>query len=132
MNWNIFKLEMQLYREYLFKIEDLEEERETVFYTFYGVHGVSFDRIPSSHSVDMDIEKRDKFNHSLQPIDKDIDRYKTINQQYERILSSLPEDVQKMARRKFLDNCTYYQVGNEFGYSPNGAYKRIRNEVEKL
>lgn len=132
MNYKIFKYKMQLYREYLFKIEDLENEREDTFYRFYGVHGVSFDRIPSSHSADMDIIRREKFNDIIERIDKEIEGYKEEIAKYEEILSSLPDKVQKMARRKFIDGCIFQQVGDEFGYSMNAIYKKIKTEVEKL
>lgn len=132
MNYNIFKYKMQLYREYLFRIEDLKVERDDTFYIFYGVHGVSFDRIPSSPSRDADIQKREKFNQVLDKIDREIKGYEEAIEEYEDILHSLPDEVQKMARRKYLDGCTFYQVGDEFGYTYAGVYKKIKNEVEKL
>lgn len=132
MKYNIFKYKMQLYREYIFRIEDLEIERDDIFYTFYGVHGISFDRIPSSHSVEMDIAKRDKFNSLIENIDLELKNYRESIDEYEQILSSLPEEIQRMVRRKFLDGCTYYQLGKEFGYTPTGVMKHIQKEVEKL
>lgn len=132
MNWNIFKHQMQLLREYRFCIEDLENEREDTFYFYYGVHGVSFDRIPSSHSPEMDMNKREKFNRKIEDIDRQIKAYRESVEQYEATLRRLPKDAQNMARRKFLDGYTYYKLGKEFGYSPTGARKHIQIEVEKI
>lgn len=132
MNWNIFKYQMQLLREYRYRIEDLEIEREDTFYIFYGVHGISFDRIPSSHSADMDMLKREKFNEKIERIDLEIRGYRMAIENYEDTLHRLPEDIQRMAKRKFLDGMTYYQLGQEFGYTPTGIMKHMQKEVEKL
>lgn len=132
MNWNIFKYQMQLLREYRFRIEDLEIEREDTFYIFYGVHGVSFDRIPSSHSPEVDMNKREKFNEKIEGIDLELKGYRQAVEEYEDTLRRLPEEIQRMVERKFLEGCTYYKLGKEFGYSPTGAMKHIQIEVEKL
>lgn len=132
MNWNIFKYQMQLLREYRYRIEDLLVEREDTFYIFYGVHGISFDRIPSSHSTEMEMAKREKFNQKIDQIDLEIQGYKQAIEEYESTLNRLPEDIRKMAERKFLGGITYYQLGKEFGYTPAGVMKHIQKEVEKL
>lgn len=132
MKYSIFKHQMCLLREYRFRIEDLQIEREDTFYEFYGVHGISFDRIPSSHSPETEMEKREKFNERIERIDMEIRGYKMAIEQYEDTLNRLPQEIRDMATRKFLDGCTYYQVGKEFGYTPTGTMKHIQKEVEKL
>ena len=107
-------------------------EREDLFYEFYGVHGISFDRIPSSHSAEMDMQKREKFNTLIEQIDLEVKGYQMAIEEYEDTLRRLPKEIQKMVKRKFLDGITYYQLGKEFGYSPTGAMKHIQKEVEKI
>lgn len=132
MNWNIFKYQMSLLREYRYRIEDLLIEREDVFYEYYGVHGISFDRIPSSHSAEMEMLKREKFNQKIERIDMEINGYRQAIEEYESTLNRLPEDIQRMVERKFLGGITYYKLGQEFGYTPTGAMKHMQKEVEKL
>ena len=136
MDYKAFVTMMKFYANIPQILKDLKEQREDIVYIFYGVHGVAFDRIPSSQNPGMDAIKREQFDRKIKPLDMKIAYYEKmlemVKNDADPILAALPKDVRKMVQMKFIKGMTFYEIGDKLGYSYNAIYKKIKNEVEKL
>ena len=136
MDYKAFVTMMKFYANIPQILKELNEQKEDIFYMFYGVHGVPFDRIPSSSNPETDAIKREKFDRKIKPLDMKIQYYEKmwemVKNDADPILAALPKEVRKMVQMKFIKGMTFYEIGDKLGYSYNAIYKKIKNEVEKL
>ena len=132
MDYQTFKNEISNLKAYYRSLEELQRERERLFYDLTGVKGVRFDRQPGSYNQTMAENFRLEMIEQLDELDKEIEFTCQTIKRYESNLNRLPGDVRTLVILLFIKGKTFSEVGHIVGYSDHGIYHKIKKEIEKL
>ena len=132
MKYQVFKNELRCYPEYKRTLKDAEERIDDIIYQFAGVKGISYDRIPMTFSEDLAIEQREKMMRALAEPQKEYDHALRMIERIENNLSKLDSKMRVICIALFCDGYTYEHMGNIYGYSARGLWKKVKKEIEKI
>ena len=132
MDYQTFKNEISNLKAYYRSLDELQRERERLFYDLTGVKGVRFDRQPGSYNQTMAENFRLEMIEQLDELDKEIEFTCQTIKRYESNLDRLPGDVRTLVILLFIKGKTFSEVGHIVGYSDHGIYQKIKKEIEKL
>ena len=132
MDYEIFKNETKNYLKYKKRLVEVKEEIDDIFYKYMGVHGVRYDKIPGSFNEDLAIEMRDKMMRELKKPEKELKHLESMISHIEENLNKLNPTTQRMCIMLFCKGYTFETLGEIYGYSGHGLWKRMKKEIEKI
>lgn len=136
MEYQIFKLKMNLLRENLQAKKELTEQIENIEYQMSGVKGIRYDKEHSSFNPTIASEIRNDLSEKLSEYERKLEEVNKwlslLETECYGWLNSFTPKNRKMAEMVFLKGMTFYQVGKKMGYSDNAVWHRIKKEVENL
>ena len=136
MKYELFVLQMKIYKNLKESKEDIEKEIDDLCYQYCGVKAIRYDKQIMNHNNSISDEIKLKLSEVLDEPQKELDIVNhAINQLKPTIksnLSKLPDDVRKATKLLFWEKKTYHEVGLILGYSDNGLWHKVRREIEKL
>lgn len=131
MKYRTFKNEVSNLKDYKEQYKRLQDKIEDIIYLYAGVKGVRYDGVSISYNQADSDEKLLILSEKIKPYQERLNRvYATITQ-IESNISKLPKDTQEMVKKLFIENFTFKQVGEMFGYSDNALHHKVKREVEK-
>lgn len=136
MNFDEFDLQMRMFKTYDTLIEETEKKIDDIIYKYAGVRAIQYDKQRMSFNKFIADETLDRMYEELRKPQEALDEYKKLKSDLQPKvyvdLNRLPQDTQILVMSLMWDNKTYEEIGDKYGYTATGVWKKIRREVEKI
>lgn len=132
MEYRVFKNELMNYKTYKENINKLENEIDDIFYKYSGVRGIRYDKQQSSYNETLFKNNLHKMMKELEKPQRDLEFTKEAIKRIETNMYRLPLKVRQMTYLLFVEDKTFLEVGQIYGYSHTGIHRLIKKEIEKL
>lgn len=136
MKYEIMILQMRMLKNYEENIRHYEQQIDDIIYKFVGVRGIRYDKQSVSFNELIANEKRYLMMKELEVPQKQLDfAINAVNQLkpiVEDNLNKLPKETKQMFIEYAYKRKTYNEIGEMFGYTGNGVWKKMRREIAKL
>ena len=132
MKYQVFKNELRCYRDYKKTMHDAQERIDDIIYQYAGVRGISYDKITMSFNENLAIEQRERMFKALTEPQKEYDHAQRMVERIENNLSKLDSKMRVICMALFCDGYSYEHMGNIYGYSARGLWKKVKKEIEKI
>ena len=132
MDYKTWTYDLKMYQANKESINEARSRLDLILYALTGVKGVDYTKTPSTFNPSLSEEKRLDLIDRYNAVEVEIERYEMAIRNVEIVKKRLPKNLWLMLNDKFVNDLTYKQVGEKYGFSDSGLWHYLKRETERF